>query len=676
MARKKTKEVTNTNETMTMTIAQLEAKAATEPYFGKGIALAGGFDLGAKSALDSRSTVKTIEERDAHVTGNRTYEGMLVYVEEDQKTYQFIDNGWKIFGFDVDQFEASVEDSLTSSSTVTALSANQGKILNEKITVQTQSLNETKETVAQIGTTVEGIQESVSNIDSRLTATEADLGTAKTNIASAQDSIASLEANLALETSRATQAETTLDEKIDQTMSTLSAADLALDNKIADAVLKINTANSGLETEIQNRTDADTVLDGKITANTQAIAQEVTDRRAEITRVENITTVNAGEIAKLKEADTALQGAITREEQARTLADQTINESITALTDRVAQTESELDSLELTWDRITSKPFETLGSTVKKSETGALDVKLDNTTIESKVDGTLQVKDGVFAAEGHNHDTAYATKAHEENKEIHLTSEEKVNVGKIPTIESEVTTLKSTVGAASQHHIVMTVVEMNALENTNHGDICHVIETKKTYILDKEDTDQDSIVEEWIELADFNSLVTVDWSIIQNKPFATVGEGLVVSGDIIKVLADDTTIEIKDGKISVKEDVFSTVDHTHEILWEDIQQKPNTFFRSYAASEWIDSEDGLVYLVVEHNRQSVQLHTQVVGSDNIERLVAVEYIDANSIKVWSDKKEIVTVSIFSHSLDLGSPSQAQTAIVGRAKVNEAIVGNR
>lgn len=117
-----------------MNIAEIEAISAEQPKFGKGITVASGFDLGAKSALDSRSAVKTIAERDAHVTGNRAYEGMLVYVEDTQKTYQYVNNVWKTFGFDVDEFQASIEDSLTSSSTTNVLSANQGKVLNEKIT--------------------------------------------------------------------------------------------------------------------------------------------------------------------------------------------------------------------------------------------------------------------------------------------------------------------------------------------------------------------------------------------------------------------------------------------------------------------------------------------------------------------------------------------------------------
>lgn len=102
--------------------------------FGKGIALAGGFDLGAKAPLDSRLVVATIEERNAHVTGNRAYDGMLVYVEEDQITYQCIADAdgnltWKEFGFSEMDFHERVVDDLVTEAVDKALSAKQGVVL-------------------------------------------------------------------------------------------------------------------------------------------------------------------------------------------------------------------------------------------------------------------------------------------------------------------------------------------------------------------------------------------------------------------------------------------------------------------------------------------------------------------------------------------------------------------
>ena len=67
---------------------------ASEPIYGKGIIVASGFDLSAKSPLDTRSVVNTIAERDEHVTNNRAYNGMAVYVLENQKEYRFNGEEW------------------------------------------------------------------------------------------------------------------------------------------------------------------------------------------------------------------------------------------------------------------------------------------------------------------------------------------------------------------------------------------------------------------------------------------------------------------------------------------------------------------------------------------------------------------------------------------------------
>ena len=71
--------------------------------FGKGIALATNFDLSAQIPLDSRLVVDTIEDRDNHVTNNRAYMGLMVYVKEDNKTYQYklntLEDGSKVVGW-------------------------------------------------------------------------------------------------------------------------------------------------------------------------------------------------------------------------------------------------------------------------------------------------------------------------------------------------------------------------------------------------------------------------------------------------------------------------------------------------------------------------------------------------------------------------------------------------
>jgi len=69
-----------------------------DEFYGKGIPITSGFDLGAKIPLDSRTIVNTIEERDAHVTNNRAYQGMKVYVIEDKKEYIYDGENWEEIG--------------------------------------------------------------------------------------------------------------------------------------------------------------------------------------------------------------------------------------------------------------------------------------------------------------------------------------------------------------------------------------------------------------------------------------------------------------------------------------------------------------------------------------------------------------------------------------------------
>lgn len=89
---------------------------AIDNQFGKGIGLAAGFDLGAQKPLDSRIAVNTLAERDAHVTENRAYEGMIVYVAENNMTYQLVKDAenegqliFKEFGFNKADFDANFE---------------------------------------------------------------------------------------------------------------------------------------------------------------------------------------------------------------------------------------------------------------------------------------------------------------------------------------------------------------------------------------------------------------------------------------------------------------------------------------------------------------------------------------------------------------------------------------
>ena len=108
---------------------------AANELFDSGIKVTGSFSAAGGFPVDAKFTVKTIAERDDHVTQNRAYEGMLVYVSQDGKTYQYTkEKTWKEFGFNVEDFQNQVYDGLDSDSATTALSARQGKVLNTTIT--------------------------------------------------------------------------------------------------------------------------------------------------------------------------------------------------------------------------------------------------------------------------------------------------------------------------------------------------------------------------------------------------------------------------------------------------------------------------------------------------------------------------------------------------------------
>lgn len=68
--------------------------------FGTGIPLITGFDLAVQEALDHRVVKSTIEERDA-MPDIQLYEGLVVYVENNNTNYQLISlspKKWEIFG--------------------------------------------------------------------------------------------------------------------------------------------------------------------------------------------------------------------------------------------------------------------------------------------------------------------------------------------------------------------------------------------------------------------------------------------------------------------------------------------------------------------------------------------------------------------------------------------------
>ena len=273
-------------------IKELEMERALEPNFGKGITVASGFDLGAKAPLDSRLTVKTIEERDAHVTGNRSYEGMLVYVEADKKTYQLIDGAWEEFGFNEEKFQAGVKD------------------IVDKNVEQDERLNVLE------GLVVGGEGEGLSAVIADVAKNKADIAELQGDLAEEISARESADALINAEISKNKANITNLQEGLAQEILDRETAEASIREELGEKADQVDlqaeiTRATGVEQELSTKITAVEGRvgnnEGKIEANTQAIGKEVTDRKAEITRVEGLVSA---ERQRAEGVEAGLQDAI------------------------------------------------------------------------------------------------------------------------------------------------------------------------------------------------------------------------------------------------------------------------------------------------------------------------------------------------------------------------------
>ena len=67
---------------------------AVNELFDTGIKITGSFSAAGAFPADAKSVVNTIAERDDHVTQNRAYDGMEVYVKELEKKYRYVSGEW------------------------------------------------------------------------------------------------------------------------------------------------------------------------------------------------------------------------------------------------------------------------------------------------------------------------------------------------------------------------------------------------------------------------------------------------------------------------------------------------------------------------------------------------------------------------------------------------------
>lgn len=107
----------------------------------------GAFEAGIAAPMDARYVVEYFADLISEntwpksTTGTYIYEGMQVYVKEEKKVYILTDvanyqseSSWKELVSDVEGTSIEIADTLHSTSTEAALSANQGRVLDKKIT--------------------------------------------------------------------------------------------------------------------------------------------------------------------------------------------------------------------------------------------------------------------------------------------------------------------------------------------------------------------------------------------------------------------------------------------------------------------------------------------------------------------------------------------------------------
>lgn len=289
-------------------IREIEMERATQPNFGKGITVASGFDLGAKAPLDSRLTVKTIEERDAHVTGNRAYEGMLVYVEADNKTYQLINNTWEEFGFNEEKFQAGIQP------------------IVDKNAEQDSRLTAIEELV--VGGEGEGLESIIADVAANTAAIAKE-------IEDRTAAVSSVDAKITAEVSRATAAEEALGERIDGVEADLAEA---ITNAQADATAKstqaLKDAKAYTDAEIvkidtaYKAADVQTLANAKSYADTK-IDEAKTTLESSINAVDSKVTTLTGKVSANESAISDLRDAISNK-NSNTIVVETEDEIATA----------------------------------------------------------------------------------------------------------------------------------------------------------------------------------------------------------------------------------------------------------------------------------------------------------------------------------------------------------
>jgi hypothetical protein len=413
-----------------------------------GINVASGFAYSAEAPLDARIVVDTISDRDDHLTNKRAYEGMLVYVKADQKTYQLVGGAWEEFGFNEEKFQEGIAP-----------------------------LTKADEALAKRVETLEGF---ISGDEGTgLDALVADINANKEAIATNAQAIAT-------ETTARTNADATLQKAIDALDTAYKNADANLNQ----AISTINTNIADLPEIRENIANNASAITAEVQARTTAVATVSKAVETEATRAQgaeaelqaNIDEVEqyAGQVLTDAKADakTKADSALASAKSYTDSAIKTANANIEELAGRVSTNETALGTVD---DRIataksgaiadaktyTDGQITTVNKAIETAKTEAINSA--NATAEDKV-GALKTTLEASIATTNSNVSAVAKR--------------------VETNETDISNLKASLSNKNSNTIVVSTEDEIATANANPkvGDLAFVVNSKRVYIYKGADT--------------------------------------------------------------------------------------------------------------------------------------------------------------------------------------------
>ena len=511
-------------------IREIEMERAAAPNFGKGITVASGFDLGAKAPLDSRMTVKTVEERDAHVAGNRAYEGMLVYVEADKKTYQLVNNTWEEFGFNEEKFEAGIKPVKDRLETLEELVVG-GE--GEGIEAIIGDVAQAKEDIAGLQTNLETkaskeeLTSSINGVNSKIDSVESSVETLEGNVNTNTQNITKLNSDLQAEVTRAKGEEAAIRKELTDAIAEVESNHSDLAGKVSTNEKNIAKNASDIAKEVADRTSAISSLNAKVSELDAAYKNADTAINGRLDALES----NTADLEQIRTDIESNTSAINREVADRQAAVKSVDDKLTAevsrataaevaLGKRIDGVESTLASeIQETKELVDTKAAETLQSAKSYTDGKVTEINANHSKLAERVttnEGQLATVDSRIAtaktqavndAKAHTNaeiakiDTAYKAadaqvlsdaKAHAESKiaEAKTTLEASINAvdtkangintkvvavegnvtaltQRVSTNESDIANLKDAVSNKNNNTIVVNTEDEIASENTN-----------------------------------------------------------------------------------------------------------------------------------------------------------------------------------------------------------------